>query len=51
MTQQVKVLASNIDELSLIPNTHMVEGKNQFVSDMWHLHTHAVAHRPEHKNK
>lgn len=31
MTQQVKVIANNIDELSLIPNTHMVKGKNQLV--------------------
>lgn len=31
MTQQVKVIANNIDELNLIPNTRMVKGKNQLV--------------------
>lgn len=31
MTQQVKVIANNIDELNLIPNTRTVKGKNQLV--------------------
>lgn len=28
MAQQVKELAAKLDDLSLIPRTHMVEGKN-----------------------
>lgn len=41
ITQQVKVLATKADSLSMIPRTHMVEGEPTFSSDR---HTHAVVH-------
>lgn len=46
MAQKIKLLAAQLDGLSLMPGTHMVEGENQveqthiFLS----LYTHALIH-------
>lgn len=42
MAQQVKLLASNTDNLSLFPASHGVKGKNRLTQLYFNLHTWAV---------